>query len=342
VRIEGDVVEAPFAERTQTLNDQQTRLSPATTARPAAPRSLSERARASLTRDFSALNARPFPDPDDVAGWLRHVKAGDAMMAQRIPDRDLPVKTLETEISGVHTYVVRPNDVPYDDTTPVYLDFHGGALIHGGGELCRKMAEPMAVARGMIVWAVDYRMPPLHPYPAALDDGVAVYRALLEQRTPEHIFVGGGSAGGNLAAALMVRLGEEKLPTPAGLVLITPEIDLTESGDTFTTLLGVDNVLMASLMDVNLLYAAGQDLADPHLSPLFADLTGFPPTFLQSGTRDLLLSNTVRMHRKLRAAGVDAELHIWEAMPHGGFGGAPEDVEVVIEVRRFLDRHQHN
>ena len=77
----------------------------------------------------------------------------------------------------------------------------------------------------------------------------------------------------------------------------------------------------------------------PHsTSGLFADLTGFPPTLLQSGTRDLFLSNTVRMHRRLRDAGVDAELHVWEAMPHGGFGGAPEDLELVAEVRRFVDR----
>jgi acetyl esterase/lipase len=93
-------------------------------------------------------------------------------------------------------------------------------------------------------------------------------------------------------------------------------------------------------MPANLLYANGHDLADPYLSPLFGDVSGFPPTFLQAGTRDLYLSNTVRMHRKLRAAGVDAELHVFEAMPHGGFAGAPEDIEVRIEMRRFLDHHR--
>ena len=93
-------------------------------------------------------------------------------------------------------------------------------------------------------------------------------------------------------------------------------------------------------MTPHLLYANGHDLADPHLSPLFADLTGFPPTFLQAGTRDLFLSNTVRMHRKLRAAGVEAELHVFEGMPHGGLGGAPEDIELAMEVQRFLERHR--
>jgi acetyl esterase/lipase len=128
---------------------------------------------------------------------------------------------------------------------------------------------------------------------------------------------------------------------PAGLVLLTPEVDLTESGDSFTTNLGIDTVLRP-LMQTNLLYVGGHDLTHPYLSPLFADVTGFPPTFLQTGTRDFFLSNTVRMHRKLRAAGVDAELHVWEAMPHGGFGGAPEDGEILLEMRRFLDRLRPN
>jgi acetyl esterase/lipase len=237
----------------------------------------------------------------------------------------------------VHTYVIQGNDVVDHPSTPVYLDIHGGALIMGGGEACRLMGCAMAAVTGMIHWAVDYRMPPLHPYPAALDDCLAVYRALLDRREPLDIFVGGASAGGNLAAALMARAKDEGLPLPAGLVLMSPEVDLTESGDSFTTNLGVDNVL-GLLMQTNLLYANGHNLRDPYLSPLFADVVGFPPTFLQAGTRDLFLSNTVQMHRKLRDAGVDAELHVWEAMPHGGFGGAPEDLEVRIELRRFLDR----
>ena len=149
----------------------------------------------------------------------------------------------------------------------------------------------------------------------------------------------GASAGGNLAAALVVRARDEGLPLPAALVLISPELDLTESGDSFHTNLGIDNVL-GSLIQTNLLYANGHDLDDPYLSPLFADVTGFPPTFLQAGTRDLFLSNSVRMHRKLRAAGVEAELHVFEAMPHGGFAGAPEDLDLRLEIRRFLDSHR--
>jgi acetyl esterase/lipase len=182
-------------------------------------------------------------------------------------------------------------------------------------------------------------MPPDHPYPTPLDDCVAVYRALLDERAPEKIVVGGGSAGGNLVAAMLLRAKDEGLPMPAALVLFTPEIDLTESGDSFDTNAGVDYVLVNRLTDSIALYAGDHDLTHPYLSPIFGDVTGFPPTFVQAGTRDLFLSNAVRFHRKLRDAGVDAELHVWEAMPHGGFFGAPEDAEMGVELRRFLAKH---
>lgn len=160
---------------------------------------------------------------------------------------------------------------------------------------------------------------------------------VLKQHTPDNVVIHGRSAGGNLAAAMLLRAREEGLPMPGGLVLLSPQVDLTESGDTFCTNAMIDAVLPRSLRSNNLLYANGADLAAPLLSPLFGDLSGFPPTFLQTGTRDLFLSNTVRMHRSLRRAGVAAELHVFEAMPHGGFmGGTPEDEELQAEVRRFV------
>ena len=172
-----------------------------------------------------------------------------------------------------------------------------------------------------------------------VEDGVSTYRYVLERHGPENIVVGGRSAGGNIAVATLLRARDEGLPLPAGLVLLSPQVDLTESGDSFATLQLIDVVLPGTLKSSNLLYANGADLADPRVSPLFADLTGFPPTFLQSGTRDLFLSNTVRMHRALRRAGASAELHVFEGMPHGGFGGAtPEDRELLEEIARFVER----
>ena len=123
---------------------------------------------------------------------------------------------------------------------------------------------------------------------------------------------------------------------------MTPEVDLTEAGDTFRTNELLDVNLKRAMPECNALYAAGHALTDPYVSPLFADFArGFPPTLIQSGTRDLFLSNSVLMHRKLRRAGIEAELHVWEAMPHGGFGfgPVPENDEIGQEVRRFIARH---
>jgi acetyl esterase/lipase len=131
------------------------------------------------------------------------------------------------------------------------------------------------------------------------------------------------------------------VPLPAAAVLLTPQLDLTESGDSFRTNLGLDMILTGSLMPANLLYAGGHDLSDPYVSPLFGDFSkGWPPTLLSAGTRDLFLSNAVRMHRALRAVDVTAELHILEAAPHGGFlWDTPEDKELDREVRRFVEQH---
>jgi monoterpene epsilon-lactone hydrolase len=281
------------------------------------------------------------PAPEDHDGWRRHIamldNAVNSVMAPRAANAAVDVET--ATIGGVPIFALTPRGAPAGPDAPIYLDIHGGALIMGGGEACRVMATLATASSGLHTWSVDYRMPPDHPYPSALDDCLTVYKALLDQRRPDQIVVGGGSAGGNLAAALMLKARAEGLPMPAGLVLITPEVDLTESGDTFSTNLGIDTVLTQRLTGSINIYANGADLTDPYLSPLFGDLSAFPPTFLQSGTRDLFLSNTVRMHRALRDAGVNAELHVWEAMPHGGFMGAPEDAQVSAELRRFLASH---
>jgi acetyl esterase/lipase len=184
-------------------------------------------------------------------------------------------------------------------------------------------------------------MPPDHPFPAAPEDCVAVYEALLETVDPGRIVIGGSSAGGNIAAATTLMARDQNLPMPAAAILLTPEVDLTESGDTFHTMEDIDVVLKRGIPECNALYANGHKLSDPYLSPLFADFArGFPPTLVQSGTRDLFLSNSVRIHRKLRDAGIDAELHVWEAMPHGGFlfGDAPENEEINAEVAHFIRR----
>ncbi len=245
----------------------------------------------------------------------------------------------ERDIAGVCVFVISPQGTETTDPRR-YLDIHGGGLTGGAGPLCKAMGIIAAQRMQAQTWAVDYRMPPDHPYPTPLDDCVAVYRVMLEECGAENIVVGGESAGGNLAPALVLRARDEGLPLPTGLVLLTPELDLTESGDSFQTNLGVDATLNGSLMGANLLYAGGHDLEDPYVSPLFGDFTkGFPPTILTAGTRDLFLSNAVRMHRALRSAGIEAHLHIKEAASHSAFfGTAPEDEEIDEEVRTFAQR----
>ena len=306
------------------------------------PRSISADAQAALRRlvreDGMPLNALyPMPAVEDHDGWMR-VKAGaDAHYAASVGRL---AGTLRSSVATIAlgdaiAHVAQP-ERPSRAGCAI-IDLHGGALIVGGGDACRIGAQMQADRHGVICYGVDYRMPPEHPYPAALDDCMAVYRHVLVSHAPERIVIHGRSAGGNLAVAMLLRARDEGLPFPAALVLLSPEVDLTESGDTFQTNRMIDVVLPGSLMANNLLYAAGADLADPYLSPLFGNLSGFPPIFIQSGTRDLFLSNAVRLHRRLRAAGTVADLHVFEGMPHGGFGGGTaEDRELEDEVTRFV------
>jgi acetyl esterase/lipase len=302
------------------------------------PTHLSPQARARLAMQLPRSGAG-YPALDDAEGWRRHIAASDAMIMQMFMGgrNNVPCQVSDYSRGGATAYELIPDGVRADDRR-VYLDIHGGALIMGAGEVCKAMALSSATMVGARVIAVDYRMPPDHPYPASLDDCVAVYRALLEERDPAEIIVGGGSAGGNLCAAMLLRARDEGLPMPAAAVLVSPEVDLTESGDTFHTNAGIDG--MGSLMQANLLYAGGEDLAHPYLSPLFGDFTkGFPPTLITAGTRDVFLSNAVRLHRALRAAGVEAELHILEAAAHGAFGGtSPEEAALDRDIRRFCEK----
>ena len=302
------------------------------------PASLSPEAQVQMA--FQMPQGPPYPPLDDHDAWRARIAMGDESILPAALDQASKVAADVEEIQadGARVYVANLRAKPANDRA-VFLDVHGGALIMCGGEICRAWASSTAKRVGARVWSVDYRMPPEHPYPAGLDDCVAAYRALLRERRPEEIIIGGASAGGNLAAALILRARDEGLPLPAAAVLLTPEVDLTESGDSFNTNLGVDSIL-GRLMPANLLYAGGHDLSHPYLSPLFADFAkGFPPTFLSTGTRDLFLSNTVRMHRALRNAGVAAELHVLEAASHGGFPGTPEGEDLDREIRRFVQAH---
>lgn len=303
------------------------------------PSSVSAEAQAVLA--MPPMEPTNYPAPNDRDAWVAMIAENDQMVATMVGDRaaSAPVKTDELDVEGVHVYQITPTDLAERDDH-VYLDIHGGGFIFGAGEVCRAMGMGTAARMELRVWAVDYRMPPDRPFPAGLDDCLGAYRALLRERRPDNIVVGGSSAGGNLAAALVLRARDEGLPLPAAVVMSTPAVDLTESGDSYRTNLGLDPLLRGSGMPAFRLYAAGEDLTHQYISPFYGDFAkGFPPTILTTGTRDLLLSDTVRMHRALRKAGVAAELHVTEAAGHGGFFGmAPEDEEIMREIRRFVHR----
>jgi acetyl esterase/lipase len=203
----------------------------------------------------------------------------------------------------------------------------------------------MAGFGGYKVIAVDYRMPPEAYFPAALDDGMTVYKSLIKTTDPKNIAVFGSSAGGALTLEMMLKAKQDGLPMPGAIAPGTPMSDVTKVGDTFITNARLDNVLVSpdGFCDAGtVVYANGHDLKDPLLSPVYGDMAGFPPTILTSGTRDLFLSNTVRVHRKLREAGVEAVLQVFEGESHAQYYrdiNAPETKEYNMEVAAFFDRH---
>ena len=305
------------------------------------PLTVSPEAQAFLSSSFS-MSALPDPDRQDLAAWRMHVKQGNTALTEMSAAfaTKHPGDILTHRLSATEVFEVISNSIAADNEQKALLYIHGGGFTVGGGIAAAYMALPIASLLRTKVFSVNYRMPPDYPFPAGLEDCLEAYRLLLKQYKPQDIAVYGSSAGGGLAASVVLKARDIGLPLPAACVLATPEADLTESGDTFETNDTIDIVLSHRLSQSIALYAAGHNLRDPYLSPVFGDFSrGFPATLLTSGTRDLFLSNTVILHRALRRAGVTAELHVFEAMPHGGFFGAPEDQEVLLEHTRFVEKH---
>ena len=290
------------------------------------------------------LEMGPRPAADATQEWRRRIETVNTSSAPRVAQMLALCKghsRIETrDIAGVVVHVATPVSPRPGRDSWLRIAVHGGALLYFGGAYARAEAGLLAMQSGCEAWSVDYRVPPDHPFPAAVDDVVAVYGAALRQRGASQIALSGASAGGNIAAAAVLKARDQGLALPAALGLFTPQCDLTESGDSFFTNQDIDNALPGRLAEEIALYANGADLRQPLLSPLFGDFSrGFPASFIQTGTRDLFLSNSVRMHRALRGAGISAELHVWEAMPHGGFDfDAPEMAEMRQEFDRFLGR----
>lgn len=304
-----------------------------------------------VSPELQARIATPYPSdwnviPETASAW-RDLAARSA--AEVVPHlgairQRLNIDVRSARIGDVPVFVVTPADMPPSNRDRLLLHVHGGGYVLYPGEAGAGEAMLMAGYGRFTVVSVDYRMAPDFPFPAALDDAMAVWRALLRDHDPRKMAIFGSSAGGGLTMAMVLKAKAEGLPLPAAIAPGTPWVDLTGAGDSIMANAYVDNVLVAGSGWVGAaatLYAAGHDRRDPLLSPIFGDFSGYPPAILTSGTRDLFLSNTIRAHRKLRQAGVEASLQVFEGQSHAQFLDpfVPETEEAFAEIALFLTRH---
>jgi monoterpene epsilon-lactone hydrolase len=305
-----------------------------------------------VSPQMQAVIARPVNPrwsivPKTADEWTAIVEKATLATVAGLPKlrEALGVTVQPNTMAGVKVFIVTPMTIAPQNRDRVLMHLHGGIRVFGPGEAGTREAILMAGFSGFKVISVDYRMPPDFPFPAALDDAVAVYREVLRTTDAKNVGIFGASAGGSLTLTTLLRAKMERLPMPGAIAPGTPTVDLTKTGDTLFTNAMVDNVLGTQdgfIRATALLYANGRDLKDPLLSPIYGDVQGFPPTILTSGTRDLYLSNTVRMHRKLRAAGVEAVLQMWEGQSHVQYMSditAPEVKEYHDEIARFFGLH---
>lgn len=302
-----------------------------------------------------ALLTTPTPDVETAQSivletteqWETLIRERDAKAATgaRALAESLSVDVKQETIGGVSVYRVIPPEVDDKHQNHVFVYVHGGAWVLNGGEA--GTTEPIVIAARlkMPVVSIDYRMPPKHPAPAATDDVIAVWQELLKNHRPSMMVMGGTSAGGNITLSSVLRFKEMKLPVPGALYIGTPAVDIDMTGDSRFLNEGVDRLLVSWKNlphDAGALYAKTLGREHPYVSPIFGDFKGLPPSYLISGTRDLLLSDTVRAHRKLRRAGVEADLHIYEGQSHGDYVAvlnAPESAEHYSELNSFLLKH---
>jgi acetyl esterase/lipase len=220
------------------------------------------------------------------------------------------------------------------------LYFHGGGYGMGTAALYRDFLWRIAAAARAQLLYFDYRLAPEHPFPAALDDAVTVYRWLIGRFDPRHIVFVGDSAGGGLLFATLLRLRDEGLAFPCAAAAMSPWTDLSLSGPSLQTNAAADPMLSPeNLPELVRDYGAGADPRNPFISPLYGDLAGFPPALIQAGSDEILRDDAVRMAEKLRAAGCEVELDMWERMPHVWQLYArvlPEGARAIARVGQFL------
>lgn len=311
------------------------------------PVTLSDRAAALVAAPPSPVWLAAPKDTAELQAFARQADAAGAKNAAALAEQ-LGVTIEDDTIAGIPVHILTPSTVDANKEDKVIYAIHGGGYVLGGGLAGTTEGLLMAAFNNYKVVAVDYRLAPEYPYPAAIDDAFAVYRELAKDYGAENIAVLGTSTGGAMTLILALQCLADGTPLPAALVSGTPWSELGKVGDSYFTNDRVDNVLVTYgglLQACAEGYAPGEDYTNPLISPMYAGddaLANFPPTLLISGTRDLFLSNTVRMHERLLLNGVTADLVVYEAFSHAQYYFDAEAEETANHYRlidMFLDEH---
>ncbi len=250
------------------------------------------------------------------------------------------MKITEVEMNGVKAYWVTSPKARGDDAVIMYL--HGGAYVTGNAKDQAGSVLPVLEDLGIKGLSVEYRLAPEHPFPAAVNDAMAVYLALLSQGyKPEQIAMVGESAGGGLSLATVLALRDVGKPLPGAVAVMSPWTDLTMSGDSQITQVEWDPILKLNrAVFWAKAYAGKTSRTHPLVSPLFNTYENFPPTLILVGTRELIASDAMRVSRKMREAGVDVTLDVWDGMWHvhpiHWVFGIPESIAAQKFIAKFL------
>ncbi|WP_242635974.1 alpha/beta hydrolase [Cellulomonas sp. zg-ZUI22] len=278
---------------------------------------------------------RGFPAP---SGTLAERRAGFEMFSTRPPDPGVTVT--EVTLGGVPALLVEPSTT----TVGTVLHLHGGGYALGSARSGVALASALAHRAGASAHSLGYRLAPEHPFPAAVEDGLAAYRGLLDAGyAPDRVALTGESSGGGLALAVLLAARDADLPQPAAVVLMSPWVDLTLSGESLRTHEAVDPMNSAAGLAENAArYLDGADPADPAASPLLADLHGLPPLLVQVGAHDVLLDDATRLAARAAAADVDVTLEAVAGAPHvfQNFEGRIDEADRALHrAGRFLAEH---
>jgi len=256
------------------------------------------------------LRQSAFPDDADVNEQRRALR--ELLSAQPLP---ADVTVTAAELGGVPTAEITVDGI---EARHVVLYFHGGVYVMGDAALAADLASQVGRRTDAKVISVDYRLAPEHPYPAAVDDALAAYEALMDNgNAPSDIVLAGESAGGALAVATLVNARDRGLPLPAAAFVMSPYADLTLAGATMETKSEVDPLMSRKALQPRVTdYTAGQDAALGLISPIFADLSGLPPLIIQAGSHEVLLDDAVRLARQAATADVEVTLDVTPRVPH--------------------------